>query len=559
VRLVDLIVKQLETWGVHFVFGVAGDANLHLLDALSRSKIRFISARQESCAGFMASAYGKATGNLGVCTATSGPGTANLVNGLGDAFMDHVPVLAITGQVQSRFIGKRHKQAINQQALLNPVSVFTELAVDPSSATDIIERAARIAIVRGGPAHVSIPYDYWEADLSTDAIPFLPLPGHPRSCADAKAISKAAAMIAASARPFILAGRGAKTSGHALLALAGKIGAAVSYTLPANGIFGTDFGANDNRRLVVGGLGAAGSEAASHLAKRADLIMRVGATWWPESFVPTNPAAVIDINLSEEHTAPIGRKYLALIGDAFEIVPILSRLLISKGKDEGWLTEIAVEKQAWDGRLTNEHSVAEMAEEEANKGTGAGVEWNHPHQIHPADIVRALQCLTPDTIITLDSGDQTVWFNRHFTSRGQQVVVPGYWRSLGFAVPAAVATKCAFPGRPVLAYTGDAGLDMCLTEIPAAIQTGAPITIVVANNHTMAIERNRMLREGLAPEGVNRLAPSYASFAELCGGQGYHVNDPAKVEAAIAKAVKSGTLTVVEVETAAVTVDTNRL
>ena len=206
-RLADLTVKLLETWGVQFVFGVAGDANLHLLDALSRSKIRFIAARHESCAGFMASAYSKATGyskatsSLGICTATSGPGTANMVNGLGDAFMDRVPVLAITGQVPSRFIGKRHKQAINQQALMNPVSVFTELVVDPSSAPGVLERAARMAVARGGPAHVCIPYDFGSG-LSTDAIPFT-ADRHPHApAADMEVVSKAAALITSCVRPL---------------------------------------------------------------------------------------------------------------------------------------------------------------------------------------------------------------------------------------------------------------------------------------------------------------------------------------------------------------------
>lgn len=597
-RLADLTVKLLETWGVQFVFGVVGDANLHLLDALSRSKIRFIAARHESCAGFMASAYSKATGyskatsSLGICTATSGPGTANMVNGLGDAFMDRVPVLAITGQVPSRFIGKRHKQAINQQALMNPVSVFTELVVDPSSAPGVLERAARMAVARGGPAHVCIPYDFWEADLSTDAIPFLPLTGYPHApAADMEVVSKAAALITSCVRPFILAGCGARMCSRELLALASKIGAAVAYTLPANGIFGADSGADsnsimtaedamahDNRSMtskrhpmVVGGLGAAGSEASSNLIKRADLIIRGGTTWWPEGFVPKTPEAVIDINLSEEYLASVGKKYLALVGDAAEIIPALGSLLADKYADKSWLSEIAEEKRSWDGRLANERSVerspgaeerpTEKKPEESEGATSGAGDISHPRKVHPADIVRALQCLTPDTIITLDSGDQTVWFNRHFISSGQQVVTPGYWRSLGFAVPAAVAAKCAFPDRPVLAYTGDAGLDMCLAEIPAAIQTGTPITIVVANNHTMAIERNRMLREGLVPEGVNRLAPhsSYASFAELCGGKGYYVDDPAKVEAAIASAVKSEKLTVIEVETAAVTVETSKL
>jgi len=534
-RLADLVVKQLETWGVQFVFGVAGDANLHLLDSLSRSNIRFIAARHEACAGFMASAYAKLTGHLGVCVATSGPGSANLVNGLGDAFMDRVPVLAITGQVPSRFVGQRHKQAINQQALLDPVSVFSTLAADPSAVPGIVGRAVRLAIARGGPAHVSVPYDFWESDLAAEIIPYQPFAGKPICLPDADALSETAAMIAASTRPFILAGRGARKSGAALQKLAEQIGVAVAYTLPANGVIYSD------HYLTVGGIGAAGSNAASRLINRADLIIRIGATWWPEGFVLANPNAVLDITLSGEELAPTGRKYAALIGDAHDIIPAVSGLLANFRCNDSWINEIAAEKQAWLEHINQERSVP------------------GGRCVHPADIIRALQALSPDTIITLDSGDQTLWFNRHFVSRGQQVVVPGHWRSLGFAVPAAMAVKLAAPARPVVALIGDAGLDMCLAEIPAAVQNGSAITIVVANNRTMAIERNRMIKEGLTPHGVDRLAPSYASFAELCGGKGFYVSDPVKLEDTIKEAVKSENLTVVEIETAAVMIETTKL
>lgn len=533
-RLADFVARQLESWGIEHVFGVAGDANLHLLDALGRSPIRYYGARHESCAGFMASAYAKTTGKLGVCTATSGPGVANLINGVADAYKDRVPVLAITGQVQSWFVGTGHKQAINQQSLMSGVAGFSEQAAHPDAVPDLLATAAQTAFSQGTVGHISIPFDFWEAEIQTPVRGPEPYLGT-RPISPAGVVARGADIIAGSARPLMLIGRGARRAGEAVMRLAEKINAAVSYTLPANGIVPWD------HPLVVGGLGAAGSEASSSLLAGADLVVRIGATWWPKGYVPAVPPAILDINLSPADMDNLASVHYGVVGDAAEVVPVIESACRTRTRNDEWRAAVQAARSEWQARIDTERTAPDSP------------------NVHPADIVRALAKVPAGTILVMDSGDQTIWFNRHYCGNGQQILVPGYWRSLGFAVPAAVAAKMALPERPSVALIGDAGLNMCLSEIAAAVQGNVPIVVIVANNSAMAIEMNRMIKAGLKPAGVECLNPGFAGFAEICGAKGWHITRPEQIEAALAEAMASDRPAVIEIATDPVMVPTTTL
>lgn len=517
----EYVVAQLAAWGVQRIYGVVGDTLFPLMDALSRHHaVRFVPVRHEAAAGFMASAEAKQTGRPAVCLATSGPGIANLLNGLGDAYADRVPVVAITGQVESTKIGTGAKQYVDQQALVRPLAGYTALLASPEAVGQLLPTALRMALGGSQVAHLSVPKDFW--DLSCSAVVTPPEPYLGASpVPDPAVILGASARMAKARRPLILLGQGGRQAAGAVLSLAERWGAGIIQSLPAKGAV------PGSHPLVLGGLGDGGSDASHTALKEADMLLSVGCNWWPQSYAPAE-LKVIKIDRVPKYIGGRMPVHYGLAGEAQVIVPQLLKGVTS-ATDSGWVNRLCELKRAWEVQL----------EKESVPGNGP---------LSPQYIVRSLEQVLPgDAIVALDTGDHTVWFNRVFVGDRQWVTVSGKWRSIGYGLPAALAAKLANPDRTVVALVGDTGLQSLMGELATAAELGLPMMIVVVNNGMMAIEYNRAVAKGLNPLGTAPLNPDLSGVAVAAGLLACTVRTADELSGALTKALSETRPTLVNI------------
>lgn len=490
------LADLLSGWGVKFVFGTAGDTILHFLSCLSQHPVRFIQMRNEESAAYAASAYAKLTGELGVVAADGGPGTGRLVNGLADALNDGAPVFAVTGQVESLYLGTDHKQYINQQLLLRSVTIRSENLGSPQSLTAAAAQLLRTAVSQGGPVHLSVPKDFWQQPTDPAPVKNEPfLTQKPR--AEQTVISQAVEWLRNARRPMILAGRGASRAVTEVLTLADKLGAGVVYTLPMVGIM-------PDHPLVVRGLGEGGSEAAAELLRECDCLVRLGATYWPSSLTSDDKKVLsVDTcpgNISRGIPADFG-----LVGDVRTVLAYLLTGMEEIGTDGSWTRHVQDEASAWQRRL--EQELAEASSD------------------HPSRAVRTLaEHAEENAVICLDVGEHVLWFSRFFQGRGQRVLVSGRWRGMGFSLGASIAAKLADPKAHVIAIVGDGGFSMLMGEFSSAVEMQLPIIFLLMNNRSYAMEANAAASAGIQPVGVFLRDIRFDEVARACGGIGHRIS-----------------------------------
>lgn len=486
----EMMLEQLALWGVKRIYGVVGDAIFGLMDAFAKQKqVAFIAVKHESVAALMASAEAKYTGGLGVCVAQIGPGLANLINGLGDAYLDGYPVLAITGEAPLSKIGTAYKQRIDQHQLMQPISAYSELAVHPDAVFEVLSTAVRTSRMMGTVSHLSVPADVFAMPASGQPLPFSPIV-HGTMSADQ--LQQALQTMRLARRPFLLIGESARGLAYDIQQLAVTWGCGIAAGYGAVGIVPDSF------PLMLGGLGEGGNPELSNLFRQADVVVSLGTTWWPEGETPSN-ARVIQIQPFEAllgHGMPME---MGIVGEMAQIVPSLLAGLASYETHPDWGQAIEQCKQKWVVR-----------KEEESSGTA--------FPLHPAHIVRTIEkVIPPDAVIALDEGDSTLWFLRHFHARQERVLLSHHWRTMGFGLPAAMAAKCSAPHQQVICLTGDGGLAMVLADMLTAARYQWPITLIVCNNGTLQMERGKMSAKGLIPEGTELVNPDYVKLAEACG------------------------------------------
>lgn len=510
----EYLVEQLAAWGVQRIYGVVGDTLFFLLDSIGKSdKLQFIPTRHESAAAFMASAEAKLTGRMTVCIATSGPGMLNLLNGLADAHTDRAPVLAITGQVPTESIGTGYKQYIDQQVMIQPLAGYSSLLITPQSLPTLLGTAAATAQLKGQVAHLSIPKDLFGQMVATEIKPLqdyqgaLPEPGEEQ-------LQRAAQLASTAQRPVLLVGMGARESGEAVVELAKRLDAPIILSLAAKGVV------PGNCDYVLGGLGQGISDVAHKALLEADLVIAIGENWWPKQYTPRAPV-VLQIDACQENIGSGRPVECALVGPIARVLPRLVEHLKTTSTDRAWLENTLQAKQAWDEQLAAEAKLGGSP-------------------IHPAALIRAVeQAAEPNAIICLDVGDHVIWFNRHFAGNQHFVQLSGTWRSMGFGLPAAIASKLAMPEQQVLLITGDGGLQMVMGELSTASALEAGIVVIVVNNGALAMERNRMITAGFEPVGTSLNNPDFQEVAKACGWHGQRVDDASQLSAALQAAMQA--------------------
>ncbi|WP_276353071.1 thiamine pyrophosphate-binding protein [Cohnella caldifontis] len=505
-----VILSQMSLWGIRNIYGVAGDAIIPLLDALQhQDAIRYIAARHESAAAFMASAEGKCTSRIGACIGTSGPGLANMLNGVADAAADRVPMLVVTGQVKTDQVGTEAKQYVEQQQLISPLAVFSASLLHPDAALTVLNRAIIEAIRKQGVAHISVPKDV------------LALPCHGSARAPTGLLQHAYPVnlsqmdlcidaLNAARKPMVYIGQGSRNAAVPIRELAEKLSAGIIETLGAKGTIPAD------HELHIGGIGVGGTEESAELLKLSDCLLIIGANWYPDTYVPRE-TRVIKIDTAPGSIESQQDITFGLVGDAAEVVRLLIPKITHTYRSE-WLNQVKETKSALMRRLDRERRPGGRT-------------------ITPQALMAALETyVAPDGIIALDTGDHTIWFNRIFRAQGQSVLFSGKWRTMGFGLPGAISAKLHFPNKEVTALAGDGSFLMTSMELSTVVKYQTPIKIIVANNGTLAAEQSKMAKAGIQPYGVDLTNPDFSLLARAFGIKGIKVRHLDELEDALREA-----------------------
>ncbi|WEU40823.1 MAG: thiamine pyrophosphate-dependent enzyme [Candidatus Odinarchaeum yellowstonii] len=524
-RVADIIVSQLEEIGVKYIFGLPGHTNLDIVDAIRvNGNLDFILFRHEETAALAASAYAKLTDQLGVCTSIAGPGATNLLTGLYDAKMDRAPVLALTGQVESQFIGTHTLQEIDLKALFESVSYFNKTITTPQEAAEMVVLAAKNAILNRGVSTLSIPTNIQKSPSTSKIIKFSKrIPAY-KVKPPGFLINEAVKMIDEASKPVIIAGWGSRYSRDLIIKLAMKIGAPIATTFRAKGII------SEYHQLSLGVLGSVGTKMARELVNNADLLIVLGSSYSKQTAIPMN-IKTIQIDYDPMN---IGKRFpieLGVYGSVEETLPdIIERV---KSRSLGEINNIIGKfKEEWDNLLRKDLE-------------------NDAKPLHPAKILSALNTVADrHAIISIDVGDNSWWFGRHFKMLDtQRLLISGYLGAMGFGFAAGLASQLAYPDKQCIVLTGDGAFSMVMADFTTAVKYNLPVKVLVFNNKELSMIRHEQADAGLPKFGVELLNPDFASFASSCGGLGLIVREAGDLEDKIVKLLESDKPGVLDIET----------
>lgn len=526
-KVSDHILERLREWGVDHVFGYPGDGINGLLAAWGRAdnQPRFVQSRHEEMSAFEAVGYAKFSGRVGVCAATSGPGAIHLLNGLYDAKLDHVPVLAIVGQTHRTAMGGSYQQEVDLHTLFKDVaSEFVETVTVPEQLPNVLDRAIRTAYARRCPTAIIIPGDVQELDYSAPTHEFKMVPSSlDRSDWTAvpsqESLERAAEILNSGDKPAILIGQGAAGARAEVERIAELLGAGV-----AKALLGKD-ALSDELPYVTGSIGLLGTRPSYELMRDCDTLLTIGSSFPYTQFLPDfGKARGVQIDI-DPHMVGLRYPYeVNLVGDAKATLQRLIPMLDVERGGREWYDTVCDNVTRW----------REVMERRAQQSADP---------INPEYVARALDPLLPDNaIVTSDSGSTANWYARHLTMRpGMRSSLSGTLATMGPGVPYAIGAKFAHPDRPAIALVGDGAMQMNgMAELITAAKyrdlwEDPRLIVAIWNNHDL----NQVTWEMRAMEGAPSFLPSqqlpdvqYAAFARSLGLTGIRVEKPEDVEAA---------------------------
>ncbi|WP_406005896.1 thiamine pyrophosphate-requiring protein [Streptomyces sp. NBC_00637] len=541
VKVSDHVLQRLREWGVEQVFGYPGDGINGLLAAWGRAgdEPRFVQSRHEEMSAFQAVGYAKFSGRLGVCVATSGPGAIHLLNGLYDAKLDHVPVLAIVGQTHRSAMGGSYQQEVDLHTLFKDVaSDFVETVTVPEQLPNVLDRAIRTAYARRCPTAVIIPGDVQELDYAAPTHEFKMVPSS-LGLSDAttipseESLRRAADLLNSGDKVAILAGQGAAGARAEVERIAELLGAGVAKALLGKDVL------SDELPYVTGSIGLLGTRPSYELMRDCDTLLTIGSSFPYAQFLPEfGKARGVQIDL-DPHM--IGMRYpyeVNLVGDARETLRRLIPMIRGEERGREWFETVCDNVRRWDDVLDRRAALS-------------------ADPINPEYVARALSpLLPPDAIVTSDSGSVANWYARHLTMRpGMRGSLSGTLATMGCGVPYAIGAKFAHPDRPVIALVGDGAMQMNgLAELITAAKyrdrwSDPRLVVAVWNNRDL----NQVTWEMRAMGGAPSFLPSqelpdveYAAFARSLGLTGVRVETPEEVEAGWRTALEADGPAVVE-------------
>jgi pyruvate dehydrogenase (quinone)/pyruvate oxidase len=526
----EALIKRLADWGVDTVFGLPGDGINGIMEGLRRhqDRVRFVLVHHEEAAAFMATAHAKATGRIGVCLATSGPGGIHLLNGLYDAKLDHMPVLAITGMQETSVLGTGYQQEVNLDKLYADVAEYDQMIYNPAQLPSVVDNAIRTAYARRGVAHITVPNDIQVADADADpwqhvaparpphtAPVMLQAPGRP----GAEDLQRIADLLGSGEKVAILAGAGARHAREELLAVAEKLGAPIVKTLSGKACV------PDDSPYTTGGIGLLGTRPSEELMEEIDTLFLVGTNFPYTKHLPApGKVRVAQIDADPARAGSRVVTEVPVVGEAKEGLQALLPLLKQRS-DTSFLEKCQKRMERWRENM-------------------AALEDSGRDPIAPQYLVGVLNELaTEDAVLTCDSGTIATWAARHWQIRGgREFFLSGNLATMAPGLPYANGIQHAFPGRQVIAYVGDGGFAMLMAEFLTAIKHELPVKVVINNNNSLGQILWEQMVLGYPEHGVRYPEPfvDYAALAMANGALGIKVEKAADVRAAVEQGLAHG-------------------
>jgi len=519
----DLLVGRLVDWGVDTVFGLPADSADGVVEAFARhgDRIRLVLVHHEEAAALMAAGYAKATGRVGVCLATSGPGALRLLGGLYDAKLDHQPVLAVTESQEIRLLGTSFRQELALETAFDDVADYNVRVNVPVQIPAVLDIGIGHALARGTVSHITFPPGLEETAVETSpwmlttpagSPPTAPLftagPGIPP---DAE-LRRAAEVLNEGTRVAVVVGAGGLEAREELLAVADAVAGPVVKSLPGKAAV------PDDHPFTTGCIGVLGTRPSEEALEGADTLLLVGTSFpWADNVPDPGKVRAVQIETDPARLGGPGATEVTLLGDAAETLAALLPLL-SRKADRGFLEQAQVGMAGWRRRLDE-------------------LEDQTRDPIQPQYLMRVVdRCAAPDAILASDSGTVATWSARHFDVRGdRKYLLSANLATIAAGLPYAIAAQWAHPGRSCIAVTGSDGFAKVMGELLTAIQYRLPVKVVVSNVSSLG----RRLRSGgtaTAENGVPGDAVDFATWATANGALGLRVEHAAEVEPAVRRA-----------------------
>jgi acetolactate synthase I/II/III large subunit len=496
----ELLVRCLENEGVEYVFGLPGEENLEVLQALKQSSIRFITTRHEQGAAFMADVYGRLTGKAGVCLSTLGPGATNLITGVADANLDRAPLVAITGQVGTDRMHIESHQYLDLVAMFNPVTKWNTQIVRPSNTPEIVRKAFKIAQTeKPGAVHIDLPENI--AAMPASGQP-LRTDGREKVFASFNSIDRAAAAISQAVNPLVLVGNGV-LRGRASQALTDF---ATQLNLPVANTFMGKGAIPYTHPLALWAVGLQQRDYISCGFDNTDLVIAIGydlIEYSPKRWNPTGSTPIIHI---DETPAEIDSSYIPLaevVGDISDSLDEILKRADRQGKPAPYALELKADIRADYEQHASDDSFP----------------------IKPQKLVYDLrQVMGPEDIVISDVGAHKMWIARHYhCDRPNTCIISNGFAAMGIAIPGAVAAKMVAPDRKVVAATGDGGFMMNSQELETALRIGTPFVTLIFNDGGYGLIEWKQLNQYGESAFIRFGNPDFVKLAESMGLKGYRV------------------------------------
>ena len=520
-----LIVECLVNEGVTHVFGIPGEENIRLVEALSESSIEYVLTRHEQGASFMAETYGRITGKAGVCSATLGPGAINLLLGTADATTNSTPLLALSAQVGMNRNYKESHQSVDLVTMFQPVTKWSALMATPGAAPEMIRKAFKLAQTeRPGAVYLAVPEDVEEAEVGPELVP-LPVNVPRADDPSHSQVVRAAEILRAARNPVVLAGHGAARSsaGAALLRFAERLDVPVATTFHGKGVF------PDDHRLALGAVGFMRHDYVNFGFDRADVIVAVGYELQEFDPVRINPRGDTKIIHIHRFPAEVDAHYDVAVGLNADIARSLDALAEEVGDD------VTFEPAGGE-------RIREMLAEELDRGRA-----DDRFPLAPARIVADTRtALGRDDIVLVDTGALKMWMARLYpTYEPNTCLISNGLSTMAWTVPGGIAAKIARPEAKVLVSTGDGAFLMNSQEIETALRVGTPMVILIWVDDAYGLISWKMDLEIGHNVDTAFGNPDFVAYAESFGATGYRITAADELLPTLRTALAADTVSVI--------------
>lgn len=523
------MLNVLESWGVDHMYGIPGGSFNSTMDALyqKRGTVRYIQVRHEEVGAIAASIDAKITGKIGVCFGTAGPGATHLFNGLYDAQMDHVPVLALIGQVSSKAMNYDAFQELNENPMFVDVSVYNRTVMTPESLPHVVDEAIRRAYEYKGVAVVTIPVDMGFVDIPDLEISSaknhrkgLPMP-------DMKDIQEAVALIEKSERPVLYVGQGARGASDEIIRLSDHFSMPIVLSVLAKGII------PDETPAFMGMAARVSTKPGNEALREADLILFVGSDFPFARFFFPAEAKFIQVDIDSSKLGKRHKTDVAILGDAKEAMIQMVNLGKKRGKTK-FMEANLQNRRNW-------------------------LDWVHSFDdsddspLRPEPVFKEInRVATDDAIFITDVGNCTIYAIRYLNmnAAGQQFTTSGLFATMGYGVPGGIAAKLSYPERQVFTLSGDGAFAMVMQDIITQVKYKLPIINIVFSNDSFGFIEAEQEDTKQTKYGVDLLGADYAKIAEGMGAKGYTITKREQLKEVFDEASRSTVPVVIDIKMA---------